>query len=374
MPYPTVPTLPFSYQDFQLSQGDSSFPGTQLDNDLFGAQDFAQQTVDFLSVSFRSDGTLSNTVVRPEALSAEVLALMGNYEPRGNWTTGAAYAVRDLVQTGGATYLCAIAHTAAALFATDTAAGRWLPLAPAITLSNPVALNQGGTGATTAPNARTALGLGALAIKNAVQTGDVSDGAISNVKLATGIDGAKLVAGSVADAALALDYALVATTILPDAAGSLVGGGSLAANRTFRLDGDAAAPGNSQFYGTNPSGVKGFYPSVFTKPPFVSAEQTMTANGSLTIAHGLGVTPKLLTFETICKTAQAGWAVDNVRQETAGLKWGGAAHAGFDAWADATSIYIRFHVTNVGLLVDRGTGGAVFMTPTSWRLVARAYV
>ena len=41
---------------------------------------------------------------------------------------------------------------------------------------------------------------------------------------------------------------------------SITGGGTLAANRTFALVNDLAAPGASRYYGTSSTGVKGFYP------------------------------------------------------------------------------------------------------------------
>lgn len=42
-------------------------------------------------------------------------------------------------------------------------------------------------------------------------------------------------------------------------ANSLSGGGDITATRTIALVGDAAAPGNNVFYGTNGTGVRGFY-------------------------------------------------------------------------------------------------------------------
>lgn len=45
-------------------------------------------------------------------------------EWRGSWLTGTAYALGDLVQTGGSSYICIIAHTSGT-FATDLAALRW---------------------------------------------------------------------------------------------------------------------------------------------------------------------------------------------------------------------------------------------------------
>lgn len=41
--------------------------------------------------------------------------------------------------------------------------------------------------------------------------------------------------------------------------GSVIGGGDLSADRTIQLQGDAGTPGNSMLYGTNASGVKGWY-------------------------------------------------------------------------------------------------------------------
>lgn len=49
------------------------------------------------------------------------------------------------------------------------------------------------------------------------------------------------------------------TAITVTGADSLTGGGNLTANRTISLVGDAASPGNNKYYGTNGSGVKGYY-------------------------------------------------------------------------------------------------------------------
>jgi len=57
------------------------------------------------------------------------------------------------------------------------------------------------------------------------------------------------------------DHAAVALT----GTNSITGGGDLTANRTFQLSGDAAAPGNSLRYGTNGTGVKGWYQTNFNE-------------------------------------------------------------------------------------------------------------
>lgn len=74
----------------------------------------------------RDDGTLRDQIVEPYALSPSARAYIqgSRFNPRGQWASGIAYAVGDLVDYLGDSYVCAIAHTATA-FAADYAAGRW---------------------------------------------------------------------------------------------------------------------------------------------------------------------------------------------------------------------------------------------------------
>jgi hypothetical protein len=51
----------------------------------------------------------------------------------------------------------------------------------------------------------------------------------------------------------------VSTSRNINTSGSLTGGGNLTADRTLQLVNDNATPGNSQYYGTNSSGTKGYY-------------------------------------------------------------------------------------------------------------------
>lgn len=44
---------------------------------------------------------------------------------RDEWVTATAYSVNDAVRTGSNTYVCVVAHTSAALFATDLASVNW---------------------------------------------------------------------------------------------------------------------------------------------------------------------------------------------------------------------------------------------------------
>lgn len=58
MGLPTKPTLDYSYTAFQQSQGDNAFPGTEIDNDHDNLKLSIDETIDFLTGSFRSDGVL----------------------------------------------------------------------------------------------------------------------------------------------------------------------------------------------------------------------------------------------------------------------------------------------------------------------------
>lgn len=65
--------------------------------------------------------------------------------------------------------------------------------------------------------------------------------------------------GIVAPSPASLPPTTVPSTRKVNTAGSLTGGGALASDLTLELVNDSASPGNSMLYGTNASGVKGWY-------------------------------------------------------------------------------------------------------------------
>jgi len=91
--------------------------------------------------------------------SVNITSLFGNLNPRGDWATSTVYALRDIVYETDTVYICIEAHTSGT-FSTDLAADKWMVFSnPTLDTSLPVPITDGGTGSTSASDARTALSL-----------------------------------------------------------------------------------------------------------------------------------------------------------------------------------------------------------------------
>lgn len=108
---------------------------------------------------------------------------------------------------------------------------------------------------------------------------------------------------------------------------------------------------------------------------FESAEQTITAAGSLTIAHGLGVKPKLIQCFLVCKTANLNYSVnDEVLINPHFNERNAAGTQGMALVSDATNINVRYgDQANIFALINKTTGAGADITAGSWRMVLRAY-
>lgn len=115
-------------------------------------------------------------------------------------------------------------------------------------------------------------------------------------------------------------------------------------------------------------------PVIFTKS-YVSAEQTITAAGTLTLAHGLGEAPKLVAPVLICKTAEFGYSIGDIipmppGQSTAALNNFGASIE----ISGSTNIVIRYGAAATSFLgVNKTTGNTEVLTNANWRLIMRAF-
>lgn len=165
-----VPATDFSAEEAASTSGRSTVRTAQLDAELAAVSLTLTQTLSNLAVIQRDDTELKDQIVKTHTLHPDVLVLLGSGSlvPRGSWLTATAYAVKDLVDNGGTSYICATAHTAGT-FSTDLAAGKWMTLSLA---PNSAVTNHFKTGSTTPTTAPTAAGTDTMAIGNgAVVTG-----------------------------------------------------------------------------------------------------------------------------------------------------------------------------------------------------------
>lgn len=108
---------------------------------------------------------------------------------------------------------------------------------------------------------------------------------------------------------------------------------------------------------------------------FVSADQTITAAGALTIAHGLGSTPTLVQCWLKCTDAggDVGYSQNDI------VLWGQNDTGAFDSRGvsivpDATNLNIRFaSLANTFSLLNKGTGAIGNITNTKWAAIFKAY-
>ena len=114
---------------------------------------------------------------------------------------------------------------------------------------------------------------------------------------------------------------------------------------------------------------------------YVSPEQTITAAGLLTLAHGLtvgggvAVEPELIRLTAICKTAELGYAVGDI-VDLAMTANDASATAGYGVAVRSTTTSITIRVGNISFSAPingtSGAGGGV-LTPANWRIVVRAW-
>ncbi|MER9206834.1 pyocin knob domain-containing protein [Mesorhizobium sp. M0771] len=102
---------------------------------------------------------------------------------------------------------------------------------------------------------------------------------------------------------------------------------------------------------------------------YESAQQTYTLGGLLTLAHGLGVKPKLYGMFAQCSTADNGWAIGD---EIPLFMSNGAGNKGHGIWPDATNINVRIGNT-VFDYISKGGGTGFVATASSWKIVVRAW-
>lgn len=133
--------------------------------------------------------------------------------------------------------------------------------------------------------------------------------------------------------------------------------------------------GTDQGLGTINVGI-GYYLADVALPiqkRFESAQQTITAAGALTLAHSLGVLPKLYMAVIICQTAELGYSIGDEVQVNPSVHGSSAESRGLSLVPDATNINVRFGSGTVMDVINKTTGGVGGITAANWKLVIRAW-
>lgn len=117
----------FAEEERNNTGGRSTVRTAQIDAELDAVGLTANETATNLGLIQRDDGEIRDAMVKLHTLAPDVLKIMAlrTGSVRGAWLTATAYAVWDLVTQAGATYVCAVAHTAGT-FSTDLAAVKWV--------------------------------------------------------------------------------------------------------------------------------------------------------------------------------------------------------------------------------------------------------
>lgn len=123
---------------------------------------------------------------------------------------------------------------------------------------------------------------------------------------------------------------------------------------------------------SKPTTVAGYgITNVVFDQEFVSAQQIITNNGLLTIAHGLGVVPKFLYVQAICITADIGYGVGDVMQVGPFMASASNEMRGLSVVMDATNIITRIGASLSGF--HRTTATQAAPTSANWKLIFKAY-
>lgn len=176
-----------------------------------------------------------------------------------------------------------------------------------------------------------------------IKSGVIADGAVGTTQLA----GDSVTAGKIVDGA-------VGTSEIDDGA---VGDADLAATLDLSAKTLTLPPANT--------------PALTVS--YTSPNQTITAAGALTLAHGLGAMPTLVQLRLKCLTAELGYSIGDeiIANPTTD---DGTTSRGISIVPDATNVNVRFGSNaNLYALLNKGTGTRATITNANWALIVKAW-
>lgn len=104
-----------------------------------------------------------------------------------------------------------------------------------------------------------------------------------------------------------------------------------------------------------------------------SGNQTITNGGALTLAHGLGVIPKVIVLALKCITGELGYMAGMEAGIGEGPNDASGNNRGVAIGSDASNVSVRFGTGGQILIhLTNGTNSAV-ITNSNWALIVRAY-
>lgn len=388
LPYERV----VSFYSFEQTYPTLPKRGADLDAEFNALRETVNAVLNRLAEIQRDDGLLANSSVHPQSLTSETFVLLGSdFVPRGSWLSATTYNPGDLVEHGGLNYLATVTHVSND-FDVDLASGRWQAFGGYPTAAQVVFAPAGS--------------VGSVSVQQAIEE---IDGDVQNKQAASPVLAA--FAGLVA-AANKLPYftgaGTMAVTDLTAAARTLLAASDPAAQRAaiglvigtdagnvLVLDGSARIPAVDGSLLTGivvPNGsitdgklaaaldlsgktitLPAANTPTFTKE-FTSTQQTITAAGSLALAHGLAVKPKLVQASLVCITGELGYTAGDEVLLSAGMPSEATANRGISIVPDATNVNIRYgSAATTFVLPNKSTGVASAATNANWRLVIRAW-
>ena len=106
---------------------------------------------------------------------------------------------------------------------------------------------------------------------------------------------------------------------------------------------------------------------------FSSANYGITAAGSLTIPHGLGVAPRIIQAILVCQSGDSGYSPGDVLYVNPSVNAISSVASGVTIVPDATNLNVRFGSdSNTFRVLNKTTGDAAALTNSNWNFAVRA--